>query len=166
MSEEQEANAEAVDFALVAYREEGVWQLQELASETAADLDGFAVELRRYPGDGGSLGLVSVDEDFFLLVRVLGAQTRLLLSDVTAATQWPLARSVVDHLELPLPDDEEPQEPAGDLGIVADLGLGAMDMGALLDDVDLYPDELLSDIAAKLGFGRLYDELVGVSSSL
>jgi putative tRNA adenosine deaminase-associated protein len=166
MSEEQDANAEAVDFVLVAYREEGVWQLQELASERAADLDGFAMELRRYPGDGGSLGLVSVDEDFFLLVRVLGAQTRLLLSDVTAATQWPLARSVVDHLELPLPDDEEPQEPAGDLGIVADLGLGAMDMGALLDDVDLYPDELLGDIAAKLGFGRLYDELVGVSSSL
>ena len=166
MSEEQQTNAEAVDFVVVAYREEGVWQVQELARDRAADLDGFAVELRRYPGDGGSLGLVSVDEDFFVMVRVLGAQTRLLLSDVTAATQWPLARSVVDHLELPLPDDEEDQEPAGDLGIVADLGLGAMDMGALLDDVELYPDELLSEIAAKLGFGRQYDDLVGVSSSL
>jgi putative tRNA adenosine deaminase-associated protein len=166
MSQETEANAEGVDFALVAYREEGVWQVEEVDNEKAADLDGFAVELRRYPGDGGSLGLVSVDEDFFLLVRVLGAQTRLLLSDVTAATDWPIARSVVDHLELPLPDDEEDPEPAGDLGIVADLGIGAMDMGALLDDVDLYPDEMLSDIAAKLGFGREYDELVGVSTSL
>jgi putative tRNA adenosine deaminase-associated protein len=162
MSQETEANAEGVDFALVAYREEGVWQVEEVDNEKAADLDGFAVELRRYPGDGGSLGLVSVDEDFFLLVRVLGAQTRMLLSDVTAATDWPIARSVVDRLELPLPDDEEDPEPAGDLGIVADLGLGAMDMGALLDDVELYPDEMLSDIAAKLGFGRLYDELVGV----
>jgi putative tRNA adenosine deaminase-associated protein len=166
MSQETEANAEGVDFALVAYREEGVWQVEEVDNEKAADLDGFAVELRRYPGDGGSLGLVSVDEDFFLLVRVLGAQTRLLLSDVTAATDWPIARSVVDHLELPLPDDEEDPEPAGDLGIVAVLGIGAMDMGALLDDVDLYPDEMLSDIAAKLGFGREYDELVGVSTSL
>jgi putative tRNA adenosine deaminase-associated protein len=108
---------------------------------------------------------VSIDEDFFLLVRVLGAQTRMLLSDVTAATDWPIARSVVDRLELPLPDDEEDPEPAGDLGIVADLGLGAMDMGALLDDVELYPDEMLSDIAAKLGFGRLYDELVGVATT-
>ena len=123
--EELEANAEGVDFALVAYREEGVWQVAGArAPTTAADLDGFAAELRRYPGDGGSLGLVSVDEDFFLLVRVLGAEIRLLLSDVTAATDWPLARSVVDHLELPLPDDEEDQEPAGDLGIVADLGHG------------------------------------------
>jgi putative tRNA adenosine deaminase-associated protein len=166
MSDELETNAEGVDFALVAYREEGIWRLEELDDDKAADLDRFANELRRYPGDGGSLGLVSIDEDFFLLVRVLGPETRLLLSDVTAATDWPIARSVVDHLELPLPDDEEEQEPAGDLGIVADLGMGAMDMGALLDDVDLYPDEMLSDIAAKLGFGRQYDELVGVSTAL
>lgn len=165
MSQETEANAAGVDFALVAYREEGVWQVEELDSELAADLDEFSFQLRRYPGDGGSLGLVSIDEDFFLLVRVLGSQTRMLLSDVTAATDWPLARSVVDRLELPLPDDEEAPEPAGDLGIVADLGLGAMDMGALLDDLDLYPDEMLSDIAAKLGFGRLYDDLVGVSTT-
>jgi putative tRNA adenosine deaminase-associated protein len=166
MTNESEANVEGVDFALVAYREEGIWQLQALDDELAADLDRFANELRRYPGDGGSLGLVSVDEDFFLMVRVLGPEMRLLLSDVTAASDWPIARSIVEHLDLPLPDDDEDQEPAGDLGIVADLGMGAMDMGALLDDLDLYPDEMLSDIAAKLGFGRQYDDLVGVSTSL
>jgi putative tRNA adenosine deaminase-associated protein len=166
MSQESEANAEGVDFALVAYREEGVWQLERLDRDVAGDLDALAAELRRYPGDGGSLGLVSVDEDFFLMVRVLGPRVRLLLSDVTAATDWPIARSVVQHLDLPLPDDEEDQEPAGDLAIVADLGMGAMDMGALLDDLDLYPDEMLSDIAARLGFGRQYDDLVGASSVL
>jgi putative tRNA adenosine deaminase-associated protein len=165
MSQESETNAEGVDFALVAYREEGLWQVQEVEDAKAADLDEFAVELRRYHGDGGSLGLVSIDEDFFLLVRVLGAEVRLLLSDVTAATDWPIARSVVEHLDLPLPDDDEDQEPAGDLGIVADLGMGAMDMGALLDDVELYPDEMLGDIAAKLGFGRQYDDLLGASAA-
>jgi putative tRNA adenosine deaminase-associated protein len=164
MSQEFEANTEGVDFVLVAYREEGLWQLQELEAEKAADVDEFAVELRRYPGDGGALGLVSIDEDFFLLVRVLGAEVRLLLSDVTAATDWPLAAAVGEHLDLPLPDDEEEQEPAGDLGIVADLGMGAMDMGALLDDYELYPDEMLGDIASRLGFGPLYDEIVGVAA--
>jgi putative tRNA adenosine deaminase-associated protein len=164
MSDESVANAEGVDFALVAYREEGVWQLQELGPDTLADLDSFAVELRRWPGDGGSLGLVSVDEDFFLVVRVLGPTMRVLLSDITAATDWPIARSVVEHLELPLPDDEDDQAPAGDLGIVADLGMGAMDMGALLDDVELYPDEMLGDIAGRLGFGALYDQTIGVAA--
>jgi len=164
MSAEIDANAEGVDFALVAYREEGVWQLQELSPDTVGDLENFAKELRRWPGDGGSLGLVSVDEDFFVLVRVLGARTKILLSDVTAATDWPIARAAVDALELPLPDDEDEQAPAGDLAIVADLGMGAMDMGALLDDVELYPDEMLGDIASRLGFGSLYDEAVGVSA--
>jgi len=164
VSAESDANAEGIDFALVAYREEGVWQLQELVPDTAADLENFAKELRRWPGDGGSLGLVSVDEDFFLLVRVLGPRTKMLLSDVTAATDWPIARAVVASLELPLPDDEDEQAPAGDLAIVADLGMGAMDMGALLDDADLYPDEMLGDIASRLGFGSLYEEAVGVSA--
>jgi putative tRNA adenosine deaminase-associated protein len=164
MSDQSEANAEGVDFVVVAYREEGVWQVEMLADDTIEDVEHLARELRRWPGDGGSLGLVSVDEDFFLLVRVLGAHTRVLLSDVTAATDWPIARSAVDFLELPLPDDDDDQAPAGDLDIVADLGLGPMDMGALLDDYDLYPDEMLGDIAAKLGFGRQFDEAVGVAA--
>lgn len=164
MSAESEANANGVDFALVAYREEGVWQLQELAAEMAGDLEEFARELRRWPGDGGALGLLSIDEDFFLLVRVLGPQTRILLSDVTAATDWPIARSVVDVLELPLPDDDDDPAPAGDLSMLADLGVDAMHLGALLDDDELYPDEMLGDISARLGFGSLFDEAVGVNA--
>src|SRR3954454_21422804 len=58
MYEELQANAEGVDFALVAYREDGAWQVRELEAETAADLGGFATELRRYPGESGSLGML------------------------------------------------------------------------------------------------------------
>jgi putative tRNA adenosine deaminase-associated protein len=155
---------EGVDFALVAYREENVWRMEEVPEDRLHDLDSFTAELRRWPGDFGSLGMVSIDEDFFVLVRVAGQDTRVLLSDVTAATEWPIARSVVEELELPMPDDEDDQLPAGDLAIVADLGLPAMDMGALLDDYDLYPDEILGDIAHRLGFGSLYDETLGVAA--
>jgi putative tRNA adenosine deaminase-associated protein len=165
MSDQSEAFAEGIDFAVVAYREEGVWQVEQLAVENIEDIESFAAELRRYPGDGGALGMVSVDEDFFVLVKVTGARTQVLLSDVTAATDWPLARSAVELLDIPLPDDEDDQEPAGDMGLLSDLGLSAMDMGALLDDYDLYPDEMLGDIAAKVGFGRQFDEAVGVPAS-
>jgi hypothetical protein len=41
----------------------------------------------------------------------------------------------------------------------------AMDMGVLLDDDDLYPDEMLSDVARRLGFGSLFDEAVGLASA-
>jgi putative tRNA adenosine deaminase-associated protein len=155
--------SEGVDFALVAYREEGEWRIDEIEEDRLHDLDALSTELRRWPGDFGSLGLVSIDEDFFVLVRVAGDQTKVLLSDVTAATEWPIARSVVETLALPMPDDEDEQLPAGDLGIVSDLGLPAMDMGALLDDYELYPDEILGDIAHKLGFGALYEETLGVA---
>jgi len=165
MSDQSEAFAEGIDFAVVAYREEGVWQVEQIVVEKIEGIDSFAGELRRWPGDGGSLGMISVDEDFFILVRVAGASTKVLLSDVTAATDWPIARSALQFLEIPLPDDEDDQEPAGDLGILADLGMSAMDMGALLDDYDLYPDEMLSDIATRVGFGAQFDESVGVPAS-
>lgn len=165
MSDQSYALPEGVDFAVVAYREEGVWQVEQLVEDTVTDLDQLCAELRRWPGDGGSLGLISVDEDFFLLVRVLGARTKVLLSDITAANDWPIARSAVEHLELPLPDDDDDQVPAGDLNIVSDLGMGAMDMGALLDDFDLYPDEMLGDIARRLGFARQFDDAVGVAAT-
>lgn len=157
--------AEGIDFALVAYREEGVWQVADLPRDRIGDLDETAAELRRYPGDFGAIALISIGEDFFLLIRVAGEHVRLLLSDATAATEWPLAEAVLDELDLPEPDDDDDPAPAGDLGIVADLGISAMDMGELLDDVDAYPDELLGEIAAKLGFGNQFDELVGVSAS-
>ncbi len=156
---------DGIDFALAAYREEGVWQLDELVHDVLADVDALAHALRRFPGDGGAVGLVAVDEDFFLIVRVAGATTRLLLSDITAADEWELAASAVETLGLPAPLDEDEQAPAGDLDLLGDLGMGAMDMAVLLDDADLYPDEMLSDVARRLGFGPMFDEAVGLASA-
>ncbi|MCW2764360.1 MAG: hypothetical protein JWO11_319 [Nocardioides sp.] len=156
---------DGVDFALAAYREEGVWDVQELTHDHLVDIDGLSHALRRFPGDGGAVGLVAMDEDFFLIVRVAGASTRVLLSDVTAADEWELARSAVDFLGLPQPEEEDDQVPAGDLDLLGDMGMHAMDMGVLLDDFDLYPDEMLSDVARRLGFGKLFDDAVGLTSA-
>jgi putative tRNA adenosine deaminase-associated protein len=159
-----DSEADEIDLAVAAYREEGVWQLQELPEAALDTVDTVAKELRRYPGDNGAMALISVDEDFFLLVRSRGAEYSLLLSDASAATDWALARSAIDHLGVPVDDDDDPA-PAGDLAIVADMGIPAMDMGVLLDDYELYPDEQLSDIAAKLGFGPRFDDLAGLSNA-
>ncbi|MDQ4051371.1 MAG: tRNA adenosine deaminase-associated protein [Actinomycetota bacterium] len=156
---------DGVDFALAAYREEGVWQVQEMVHDTLVDIETLSHALRRFPGDGGAVGLVAMEEEFFLIVRVAGASTRVLLSDVTAADEWELAASAIDFLGLPPPEDDDEQLPAGDLGLLDDLGMSAMDMGALLDDFDLYPDEMLSDITRRLGFGKLFDDAVGLTSA-
>ncbi|MGA8247128.1 MAG: tRNA adenosine deaminase-associated protein [Nocardioides sp.] len=156
---------EGIDFAVAAYREEGEWQVVELVHDVLTDVERLSAALRRFPGDGGAIGLVAIDEDFFLIVRVAGPVVRLLLSDITAADEWELARSAVEVLGLPEPLDEDEQVPAGDLDILGDLGMGAMDMAVLLDDFDLYPDEMLSDVARRVGFGPLFDEAVGLTSA-
>ena len=156
---------DGVDFALAAYREEGVWQVEELAHDILTDVETLSHALRRFPGDGGAVGMIAIDEDFFLIVRVAGSDARVLLSDVTAADEWELAASAIDFLGLPPPEDEDEQVPAGDLDLLGDLGMHAMDMAVLVDDFDLYPDEMLSEVARRLGFGPLFDEAVGLASA-
>ena len=156
---------DGIDFAVAAFREEGVWQVQELAHDVLGDMHALSNALRRFPGDGGAVGMIAIDEDFFIVVRVAGAHTRVLLSDVTAADEWELARSAVEFLHLPLPEEDDDQVPAGDLDLLGDLGMHAMDMGVLLDDFDLYPDEMLSDVARRVGFGAQFDEVVGLASA-
>jgi putative tRNA adenosine deaminase-associated protein len=165
MVEITDGNTDGIDFALAAYREEGVWQVQELVHDTLADVETLSHALRRFPGDGGAVGLVAVDEDFFVIVRVAGPSTRVLLSDITASDEWELAGSVVDFLGLPPPEDDDEQAPAGDLDLLGDLGLPAMDMAILLDDLDLYPDETLSEVARRVGFGEAFDDAVGLTSA-
>lgn len=157
--------SDAVDFALAAYREEGVWRVAELTPDHAVDIETLASALRRFPGDGGAVGMVAVDEDFFVLVRVAGPRTRVMLSDMSAATEWELAATVVDHLGLPLVADEDEAEPAGDLELLSDLGVDAMDLAEILDDDELYPDEMLSEVARGLGFGDVFDDVVGLTSA-
>ena len=155
----------AIDFALAAFVEDGEWQVQDIASPAFDSVDSLGHALRQVAGDTGAVGMVAVDEDFFVLVRVAGSSTRVLLSDVTAADEWEIAQSAIDFLGLPAPEDDDVEVPAGDLDLLGDLGLHAVDMGALLDDVELYPDEMLSDIARRLGFGELFDDAVGLTSA-
>lgn len=166
MTEISDAEVGEIDVAVVAFRDgdegDAAWKVAELPDRSLDSVEAIVRELRRYPAGEDALALISVAEDFVLMVRAQGAQVRVLLSDATAATDWTLARSAVDHIGVHVDDDDEDQEPAGDLGIVADMGLSAQDMGALLDDADLYPEEILSDVADSVGFGAEFDELAGL----
>jgi putative tRNA adenosine deaminase-associated protein len=111
------------------------------------------------------VALISVDEDWLLIERVIGSSVRLLLSDASAATDWLLARSAVDQLGIPVEEGDDDQVPAGDLAIVADLGTAPSELGELLDDFDLYPEEILSEVATRAGFGAKFDDVAGLSNA-
>ena len=151
-----ETSADVVDFAVAAYLEEGRWQVNALPPRAGSDLQILLHALRQSPGETGTLGMVSVDEDFFVLARVRGDSVRLLLSDVTAATESPLAAAVVDELGLPMPEEDDDVQPAGDMSILSDLGFSAMDLAVLCDEDEMFPDEMLEDIASHVGFATEY----------
>ena len=148
--------------AVVVYREDGMWQSGVLPEKVTDDLDGLVGVLRQQPAENGAIGLVNVADEFFVAVRVRAEEVRLLLSDVTAAVAWDLARQVVKELGMDAPgeDDLEDVWPAGDLSIFTDLGLDEMELGAVLADLDAYADEMLVAIAGRLGFADVYDRAV------
>ena len=150
-----------VDFAVAAYRDEGEWQVVELNPRLGEDVEELSHALTRFPSDVGVLGLVSMNDDFFVILRRSGTQVRAMLSDITAVTDWPLAVGVADLLDLPNPDDDDEPQAAGDLELLSDLGMPAMDLGVLCNDDDLYPEDILRDVADRLGFGDAFEAVIG-----
>ncbi|MEV5412056.1 tRNA adenosine deaminase-associated protein [Thermopolyspora sp. NPDC052614] len=163
-------DAEPLDFAIVVYREDDEWEADMLPLALTSNLDRLIHALRQQPSMSGTIGLVDVGDEFFVALRVFGDRVSVFLSDITAAWDWPLAEQVLDHLEIPVPDEEELDAilnedkgmvlPAGDLSIFADLGMDEMELLALSGDRELLPDEVLSSIAARLGFSQPYERAV------
>ncbi|WP_433178684.1 tRNA adenosine deaminase-associated protein [Actinoallomurus sp. CA-150999] len=153
---------DTADFAVVVYREDNAWEVEQLPIALTEDLEGLVHALRQQPSIGGTIGLVAVGDDFFVALRMLADEVLVFLSDVTASVDWVLARQIVEYLELDIPDDEELDQvlPAGDMSIFADLGLDEMELGALSGDLDLYPDEMLASIAKRLGFGAAFERAI------
>jgi len=149
-------------YAVICSRLDGHWDLDALPESLTGDLDDLIAAVQQQPGEQGAFALVDVADEFFVVVRVQYGRVRLLLSDVTAAVDWDLATQVLEHLGLEVPEDEQVDEiwPAGDLAVFDDLGLDAMELGAILADDEAYADEMLTILAQRLGFAEAYERVV------
>jgi putative tRNA adenosine deaminase-associated protein len=149
-------------FAVAAIREEGRWRCVRLGAEALLDLDAAITELRALRSTGAVLGLLAVDDCFFVLLRPIPGGVALMLSDAIAALDYDIAADVLDLLRLELPPEDSADDdpwPQGDMAILADLGLPADELEVLAGEWDLYPDEQLAAIARRCGFA---DALAGV----
>jgi putative tRNA adenosine deaminase-associated protein len=153
---------DTADFAVVVSREDDAWEVEQLPIALTEDLAALIHALRQQPSIAGTIGLVSVGDDFFVALRVVAIDVMIFLSDVTASVDWPLAAQIVEYLQLEIPDEEDLDQvlPAGDMSIFADLGVDEMELGALSGDLDLYPDEMLASIASRLGFGAAFERAI------
>jgi putative tRNA adenosine deaminase-associated protein len=146
----------ADDIGVVAWHEDGRWSVAELATD---DLTEVIDRLKGQRTNGGAVALISIDEDFFIVARALGTSLQMMISDVTFALENDLASDLVDVLDLPFPEEDDESQPGGDIDLLVDLGMNVMEIEALASDPDLFPDEAISAIAHRLGFGPQFDEL-------
>jgi putative tRNA adenosine deaminase-associated protein len=151
------------DFCIVVYREDDAWEAEVLPVAVTENLDAIIHALRQQPSIGGAIGLAAVGDDFFVAIRVIGSGVSVFLSDLTASVDWPLARQVLEYLDIAVPYDEDLDQvlPAGDLSILADLGIDEMELCALAGDLDLFPDEVLTSLARRIGFGHAFERALG-----
>lgn len=166
----QEPAADTPDgFGVAVVREDGKWRCSAMRSDALISLLAAETELREMRSAGAVFGLLDIDDEFFVIMRPAPSGTHLLLSDATAALDYDIAVDVLDKLNVPVPDidvedldDVDPWE-EGDLGLLADIGLPEAVLGVILAENDLYPDEQLGMIAARMGFA---DELSAVLDRL
>jgi putative tRNA adenosine deaminase-associated protein len=145
-------------FAVAAMRDGGVWRVEPLPPTVLGDLGVLLQALRSQPPEGGPFVIATVDDEFFLIARQDGPRISLLLSDLTASVEYPLAEQALSRLGEDPPDDDELDEvwPVGDLDLFADLDLSEDEMEQILDDMDAYPDEMLETIVDRIGIGDEY----------
>jgi putative tRNA adenosine deaminase-associated protein len=139
----------------------------------AADADDELPVLERAlgePGDAGWPGpfVIVVDSRLYFVVlrHGPGGMVRALISDATFQ-EWVLAAEVVERYGIPVDDatafdEDEEGWPGGDLDVFADAGLPADELTALLAADDLWADEMVLQIAGRLGFA---EELARVAAA-
>lgn len=145
-------------FAVAAYREGPQWRVEPLPPTVLGDLSVLLSALRSQPPEGGPFVIACVEDEFFVIARQDGRRISLLLSDLTAAVEFPLAEQAMSRLGEDPPADDELDEmwPVGDLELFSDLDLGEDEMEDILDDLDLLPEEMLEMIMDRLGLGEPY----------
>jgi len=161
------------DFAIVVFRDDDAWDAGVLPVAVTDDLRGLIRALRQQPSLAGTIGLAGIDDYFFVAVRIVGNQVSVLLSDIGAALDYPLAQQVLEYLDIPVPDEDDLDQvlPVGDLSIFADLGLDEMDLAAICSRLDFDSDDdpwdhvedAIDSIAVRLGFGPAMERALDIA---
>ncbi len=146
------------DFAIEAWHEDGRWSLAALPDPD--DLTHIIDRLKKQQTNGGAVALISIDDEFFLAIRVLGTQVKFFISDISCALDYEIAAEFLELADIDSPEEDDEPLPAGDLDIFADLGLPSMELSTICDDADLFPDEQIDAVASRLGFGDQLTELL------
>ncbi|ARB88579.1 tRNA adenosine deaminase-associated protein [Corynebacterium diphtheriae] len=139
------------NFAVTVARVNATWQVRAF-NDDYSSLKRSIDAVRTLGAEGAAFAMLSIEDDYFVLVRPTPQGVKLLISDATAATEDDFAADILDELDADQPDPEDTPYAEGDFDILADLGLSEQIMSIITDETDWWASEQLQRIAEELGF--------------
>lgn len=139
------------NFAVTVARVNATWQVRAF-NDDYSSLKRSIDAVRTLRAEGAAFAMLSIEDDYFVLVRPTPQGVKLLISDATAATEDDFADDILDELDADQPDPEDTPYAEGDFDILADLGLSEQIMSIITDETDWWASEQLQRIAEELGF--------------
>jgi putative tRNA adenosine deaminase-associated protein len=150
---------------------DGTWAGDDVELGEVEDFDGLLDLLRERGEDPSSVVLfVEEDDEYVFIVRLNGEREPLtFISDRRMlGGGWVAARVLSDELSggEEEPDEEEsvrPEvEPAGDPGLLDDLGVSAERLLGLCAGEGMLPSDVIFEVCEAIGCGPVLEELRGV----
>ena len=151
------------NYAVRVSRAGGRWAVELLAGDAGDELPVLERALGEFDAAAWPPPFVVVVDSrlyFVVLRHGPGGMVRALISDATML-EWVLAAEVVERYGIGVDtdgafDDDESGWPGGDLEVFADDGLPGEELRTIVTADDLWAEEMVERIAARLGFA---DEL-------
>jgi putative tRNA adenosine deaminase-associated protein len=163
-------------------RIDAAWFGDDVALDEVEDLDGVVELVREVIGDDADTGLLFVEEDdeWFAIIRIdADGDPRVFMSDARVVTSSDIAAlfaeaaievSVEDDAATAAEDDEDEDaddngridgDPAGELGLLNDLGTSASRLVALCAEEGQLPSDVISTLCESAGCLDVLEKLRG-----
>ncbi len=117
--------------------------------------------------ESAAFALLCVDDEYFVIVRPTPSGVRLFLSDASMGAVDDFAASILEELDVEVPDIAEEDFadtegwPEGDFDILVDVGLSEQVLSVIVDESEWWASEQLQRIAEELGFDDALAKAVG-----
>ena len=157
-------------FTAVLARDGAAWRSLDVDLEDAVDVDDVTEEVRELAGEGGPLLVVlEREDDWFALVRADGEDPRVFVSDLAAVqgSRYAELLALAADAPAPVPAPREDAEDsavavaaptwAGDVGLLADLGVDGDDLTGAAESSDT--STALALVGERCGFVELLEAL-------
>ncbi|MGH3488103.1 MAG: hypothetical protein ACRDP8_09360 [Actinopolymorphaceae bacterium] len=149
-------------FAAAFARRGGDWLATEIDLDDVDGVEGVSEVAAEVDADDGIVVVLVEEEEWFGVVRVEpGEDPRVFVSDGAEAVRTPVGQTLASEIAVDYADDDTaasgrgvtlPASPAGESGLLDDLGVSAETLKRLAGASSTTPADAVAELAERIGF--------------